>query len=372
MPGYRVVSSDNHIYEPADLWTSRIDHKYRDRCPQIVPFQGSYIWTCDDTIGQILGQGSNVGRRFDEPEKIRLMDEFENVRPESYVPEGYLKDLDADGIDVALIYPTVSVILYNHVRDGDLLSATFKVYNDWLAEFCSTNPSRLGGIAVINLDDVQVGLKEIERCRKMGFIGAMITVYPPEGRRYSSQEYEPLWALAQDLDIPLSLHAASNRWGSGEHFQDRSAGRPAELVNMDYGVRMSLADMIYCGVFERYPKLKVGTVEHELSWIPHFLDRLDFNYTQRGPDITGSKFKDDMLPSDFFHRNVFAGFQEDSLGISLRHIIGVDNIQWGSDYPHAETTFPRSQEILDDILVGCTEEERAKIAGGNAARVYKL
>ena len=368
MSGYRVVSSDNHIYEPADLWTSRIDRKYRERCPQIVPFEGGQIWVCDDTLGQIIGQGTNVGKRFDEPENIKLIDDFENVRLGGYLPEEYIKDLDIDGVD----YPTVSFILYNHVRDAQLLTATFKVYNDWLSEFCSADPARLGGIAVINLDDVQVGLREIERCRKKGFIGAMITVYPPEGRRYNSPEYEPLWALAQDLDIPLSLHAASNRWGSGENFQDRATGRPAELANMDYGVRMSLADMIYSGVFERYTKLQVGTVEHELSWIPHFLDRLDFNYTQRGPDITGVKFKDDMLPSDFFHRNCFAGFQEDSLGIELRHIIGVDNIQWGSDYPHTETTFPRSHEILDDILAGCTEEERAKIAGGNAARVYNV
>jgi predicted TIM-barrel fold metal-dependent hydrolase len=110
----------------------------------------------------------------------------------------------------------------------------------------------------------------------------------------------------------------------------------------------------------------------ELSWIPHFLDRIDYTYTQRTHNPGWYWFKNDMLPSEFFHRNVFVGFQEDGLGIQMRDIIGVDNLQWGSDYPHVESTFPRTRQILDEILADCTDEEKAKIAGGNAARVYKL
>ena len=372
MPDYRIVSSDNHIYEPADLWTSRIESKYRDRCPRIMPYQDGQIWVCDDTLGQSLSQGTNAGKRFDDPETIKNIDVFENVLPGGYIPEEYIKDMDIDGVDVGIIYPTVSFILYNHVQDSDLLTACFRVYNDWLGEFCSVDPRRLSAISAINLDNVQEGIEEMERCAKMGFKGAMITVYPPEGRRYNAPEYEPFWAAAQDMEMPLGLHAASNRLGSGEQFQGRENNRPAQLPNMEYGVRMSLADMIYGGVFERYPKLQVGSVEHELAWIPSFLDRLDFNYNQRGPNVIGYKYKDDMLPSDFFRRNVFVGFQEDSLGIRLRDLIGVDNLQWGSDYPHTETTFPRSQEILEEILSDCTEDEKAKIAGANAARIYKV
>jgi predicted TIM-barrel fold metal-dependent hydrolase len=140
---------------------------------------------------------------------------------------------------------------------------------------------------------------------------------------------------------------------------------------------MSLGYMIFSGVFERFPKLQVGSVEMELSWAPHFLDRLDYNYTQRpprdrSPRDNWGQFKSDMIPSDYFHRNVFLGFQEDMLGIQMRDIIGVDNLLWGSDYPHQESTFPRSHQILEEILSDCTEEEKAKIAGGNAARIYNL
>jgi predicted TIM-barrel fold metal-dependent hydrolase len=131
--------------------------------------------------------------------------------------------------------------------------------------------------------------------------------------------------------------------------------------------------MIFNGVFERYPDLRVISVEMELSWAPHFLDRLDYNYTQRPPTGAWYTFKEEgVLPSDYFHRNVTLAFQEDGLGVRDRHIIGVDNLAWGSDYPHPESTFPRSRQIIEEVLADCTEEEKAKIAGQNIARIYHL
>ena len=280
--------------------------------------------------------------------------------------------MDIDGIDVGINYPTLGLQLFKQ-PDSRLLTAIFKVYNDWLAEFCQTSPKRLKGIAMLNVDDVQVGVKELERCRKMGLIGAMITVRPPQGRRYDSPDYQPLWAAAQDLEVPLGLHAETNRSGSGE--ADGTGYDDANIThatNFDHYVRMSLADMIFSGVFERYPKLQIGAVEFEVSWAAHFLDRLDYSYTQRSHEFTPHRYKEDMLPSDYFHRNVFISFQEDALGIRLRDIVGIDNLEWGSDYPHQESTFPRSREILEEILSDCSEEEKAKIAGVNTARIYKI
>ena len=173
--------------------------------------------------------------------------------------------------------------------------------------------------------------------------------------------------------MPLSLHTNTNRPGTPQELETYLPIRNhlSFAINNDYWPRMSLTHMIFSGVFERYPRLQVGAIEFELSWVPNFLDRLDYNYTQR---IRGERyrFKEDMTPREYFHRNVFLGFQEDVLGMRDREIIGVDNILWGSDYPHVESTFPRSQEILEDILVDCTEEEKAKIVGGNAARIYRL
>ncbi len=373
MSGYRIISSDNHVVEPPDLWTTRIDPKFKGREPHIVRLEnGADRWFTDGIKGQGMFAGAQAGVRFEEPENLSTLGTFDEVRPGGYIPAEQIKDMDIDGIDVSILYPTVGLQLFCTVPNSELLSAAFRAYNDWLAEFCKPFSNRLKGIAMVNVDDVRDGVSELERSANMGLVGAMITIYPPEDKPYDSKIYEPFWAAAQDLRMPLSLHITTNRPGPGQQYMDLDTVKLSFLCNTDHWVRMSLADMIYSGVFERYPKLMVGSVEQELSWVPHFLDRLDYNYTQRAIGETSHRFKGDALPSDFYYSNVFLGFQEDALGIRDRHIIGVDNLLWGSDYPHQESTFPRSRQIIEEILVDCTDEEKAKIAGANSARLYGL
>ena len=371
MADYRVISSDNHVIEPVELWTSRGESKFKDRLPHVQSLEEGDWWICDGLkLVPVAGGTNQTGLRFEEPEKLTLESRIEEVPLGGYIPEEHVKDMDIDGIDVSIVYPTVGLGLYS-VPDSQLLDSIFRTYNDWLAEFCSAVPKRLKGIAMLNVDDVREGVKELERCANMGFVGAMITVYPPEELPYDKPEYEPLWATAQDLGMPLSLHIFTNRPSPGQEFQGVDTSTANFMANIDHWVRMSLGSMIFGGVFERYPNLQVGSVEMELSWVPHFLDRIDYNYTQREQEFSRAyRFKEGALPSDFFHTNVSLGFQEDALGIRDRHIIGVDQLLWGADYPHIESTFPRSRQILEEILVDCTEEEKAKIAGGNAARVY--
>ena len=372
MSSYSVISADNHVFEPADLWATRADPKIRDRAPHVVSHEDGDWWVCDGHKVLGVGFGTQVGRRFEAPEKLSTRDTFDNVRPGGFIPEEHVKDLDIDGVERTILYPTVGLLLHS-VPDGELLTSVFSTYNTWLGEFCKPFPNRLDGIAMLNVDDVPSAVKELERSRKMGLIGAMITVYPPEERHYGLPEYDSLWAAAQDLQMPLSLHAGTVRHPPDKPFSQLNTLGPNAFVNMEHWVRESLTHIIFGGVFDRYPKLMVGAIEHELSWVPNFLDRMDYTYNERlFNDELWDRFKSDMLPSDYFHRNVFLGFQEDALGIRLRDIIGVDKLQWGSDYPHHESTFPRSREILEEILADCTEEEKAKIAGGNAARLYNL
>ena len=374
MVNYSVISSDSHIFEPADLWTSRIEPKYKDRAPHMVRREEDNTdwWVVDDLLTVSGGSGGGqAGKRFEDPENLSFAGGADQIIPGGYIPEEHVKDLDIDGIDVDLLYPTNGLLLFG-IPDGKLLTAIFNAYNDWLADFCNAIPNRLKGIAVLNVDDIPQSITELERCHKMGLIGAMIAVYPPEARPYSLPEYEPLWAAAQDLGMPLSLHIGTIRPNPGAPFVNIETVGPAAFTNVDHWVRMSLSHMIFSGVFERYPNLKVGSIEMELSWVPHFLDRLDYNYTQRPPTGDWYTFKEDVLPSDFFHQNVFLSFQDDGLGIRDRDIIGVDKLAWGSDYPHPESTFPRSRQILEELLADCNDEEKTKIAGGNIARIYNL
>ena len=372
MGGYRMISSDDHMFEPLDLWTRTLGAKYGDRVPRIVRTEeGGDWWVTDGIVGQPIASGTLTGQRFEGLEGLSVEEPAERVRPGAYDPDARLKDMDLDGVDASINYPNAGFMLYC-TPDTQLLNDIFAVFNDWMAEHCKSHPKRLKGIAMINVDDIQWGVRELERCHKLGLSGALIAVTPLPGRGYDQPEYEPFWAASEDLGMPLSLHVGTHRAESLDHANELGASSPIRVSNIDNTVRVSLAQMIFSGVFERHPGLQVGSVELDVAWAAHFLQKMDYAYTFIGPREHRYRFNEDMLPSDYFHRNVFLGFQEDELGVRFRDVIGVDNIQWGSDYPHQESTFPKSREILEEILADCTEEEKAKIAGGNTARVYHI
>jgi predicted TIM-barrel fold metal-dependent hydrolase len=267
-----------------------------------------------------------------------------------------------------VLYPSQG-LFYFKVADTPLMSAIFRAYNDWLADFCRTDSDRLKGIAMINLDYVQDAIRELERAARLGLSGAMITEYPAEDRRYDQAEYEPFWAAAAALNLPLSLHTATRRQGKIRGAGTGTLRDASSRSTKAFYPALSMCDMIFSGVFERHPRLTLAIVEFELSWAPNVLTSMDYTYRERHGEAL-YRFKDDMLPSDFFRRNVVLSFQEDAIGIRLRDVIGVANMMWGSDYPHSESTFPQSRKILSEILAGVPGDEQAKIAGGNTARVY--
>lgn len=363
-----ILSSDSHVFEPPDLWTTRIDAAFRDRAPRMQRIDGvDQLVVEDHQVLSSIGLISNAGARFEAPETISARGRFEDVLRGGYDPDQHLRDMRLDGVAGEVMYPSQG-LFYFRVADTPLQSAIFRAYNDWLADFCSADRSRLKGIAMINLDDVQDGIEELERAARMGLAGAMISEYPLEHRRYDQPEYEPFWAAAEALDMPLSLHTATRRQGRirGVEKTLRDASSRATKA---FAPALSMCDMIFSGVFERYPRLTLAIVEFELAWAPYVLAQMDYTYRERHEEAL-YRFKDGLRPSDFFRRNVVLSFQEDAVGIRLRDVIGVDNMMWGSDYPHSESTFPQSRKILAQILSGVPEDEQAKIVGGNTARVY--
>jgi predicted TIM-barrel fold metal-dependent hydrolase len=189
----------------------------------------------------------------------------------------------------------------------------------------------------------------------------------PPGRTYDNPEYDPFWAAAADLAMPVNLHVATNR--------GRGAWRPQRLGQSfaltDFHVRVALGDMLMSGVFVRHPTLRVGSVEHEAGWAAFWLQQMDHAYTD-SIDLAAhfAAVGDGTLPSDLFRRNVFIGFTEDHLAIAERHSIGIGNLLWGNDYPHGESTFPRSREILDGRFAGVPEDERVRMTLTNTAELY--
>jgi len=366
-----ILSSDSHVFEPPDLWTRRIDARFRDRAPRLQRIDGvdQIVIEADQVLAGI-GLISNAGARFDAPETISGRGRFEDVHRGGYDPNQHLEDMRLDGLAGEVLYPSQG-LFYFRVTDTPLMSAIFRAYNDWIAEFCSTDRSRLKGIAMINLDEIEEGIKELERAAHMGLSGAMIAEYPLEHRRYDQPEYESFWAAAQALDMPLSLHTATRRQGRIRGAGEKTLRDASSRATKAFGPATSMCDMIFSGVFERYPRLTLAIVEFELAWAPHLLSTMDYTYRERHEEAI-YRFKDGMHPSDFFKRNVVLSFQEDAVGIRLRDVIGVDNMMWGSDYPHSESTFPRSRKILAEILSGVPADDVAKIVGGTTARVYRF
>ncbi len=369
MSTYTLISSDSHIVEPPDLWEKRIDARFRDRAPRLVHEEDADQWYADGVRFGNIGTNQQAGLRFETPEKLTAAGRMDTVPLGGLDPHAHVKDMDVDSIAGGVLYPSQGLTVYG-VPDSQLLSAIFRAYNDYLADFCKPYPNRLKGIAMLNLDQAEDAVGELQRAAKIGLAGAMIPLRPME-HRYDHPMYEPLWAAAQDLDMPLSLHVGTRRWRPVTDGTDPGTDA-IEMSNRDHDPRMAISAMIFAGVFQRYPRLRVGAVEFEVAWAPYFMARMDNVYTERAVGVRLPRFKGGTLPSDFFRRNIFISFQEDDLGIRLRSDIGIDNLLWGSDYPHAESTFPRSREIVERILQGVPEDEQAKIAGGNAARLYRF
>ncbi len=367
MTEYRLISSDNHITEPADLWKGRVDPKFQDRAPVLKVGEEFDEWIVDDK--HRLGVMSNVqpGLRFDDPNKIELVGKYDSPHLRGLDPDAQVSDMDVDGVEGGVLYPSVALSLFA-VPDSDLVTACMRGYNDYVAEFAAAHPNRLKAIALVNIDDVQEGVAELQRCANLGMVGAMIAALPLDVP-LSDPMYDPLWAAFQDLDMSINFHTGCARSKAPVDVVGINMD-PVSMVNKEIGMRRGLSAMMFAGVFERFPKIRAGSVEFEVAWAPFFIERMDYYYRERPSGRKGYQFQDGAVPSDFWRRNCFISFQEDAIGMKMREYIGVDNLCWGSDYPHAESTFPRSRQIVDEILKDVPEDEKAKIAALNTARIF--
>jgi predicted TIM-barrel fold metal-dependent hydrolase len=369
-----LISSDCHVAEPPDLWQARVPASLSDRAPRVVTEHDGDWWYVDGhrTASFTMAQ---AGKRFDrEHTPLQFAATFDEVPLAAYDPAQYIAANEEDGVWGAVVYPSEGLMLF-YVPDTEIVDAATHAYNDWLADFCSEDPRRLKGVAMLNVDDPDSAARELERVVARGLGGALVTVAPPDWLPFGHPAYDRLWATASDLHTPLSLHVASDRADPrADGFTlDARATRPSVFVNHDHQVREALAELIFSGVFERFPDLRIGSVEHGLGWIPYFLDQLDFVYRERPRREHWHRFRDPAaLPSDYFHTNVFASFQEDRVGVRMRDLIGPEVMTWGSDFPHGESTFPRSREILAEVFDGVAPDDVRRIVCTNAAELYEF
>jgi len=366
MSGYRIISADDHVQEPKDMWQQRVPAALRERAPKVVNVDGGDVWMLEGQVVMKMGMNVAAGKKFEE---YKLEGEtYQTIRAGSYDPDERLKDMDADGVEAQVLFPNAFWAFM--VEDFELQLACMRAYNDFLADFCQTNPRRLIGIGLVPTDNVEAGVREAQRVAKLGMRGLLVATFPKLGL-LSSEVYDPIWAAAQDLGLPIHLHLAVGD-SRGKVFTEQRNVRglmPGQILINSMGNMEALARLLFGGIGELFPKLKIVSVEGNIGWIPYFLERADRIYQRHR---YWSRLELPMPPSEYFHRQVYATFIQDRAGIRLRDLIGVDNLMWSSDYPHTDTTWPNSVKCLEETLAGVPEDERRKLAGANAARLYGL
>jgi predicted TIM-barrel fold metal-dependent hydrolase len=372
MAELQLISSHFHVSEPPDLWVERIDTKYRDRAPRVVlnpeGQEGAYL-VYEGYPPHNLAIGLGAGRTPEELAAFLKTGTYADARPGGWDPAQRLPDMELDGVEAEVLYTTLGFRLF-WLKDAGLQRACFRVYNDWLAAYCSYAPRRLKGLALISLYDPKEGAQELERCVRLGLKGAMIWCSPPADQPYSSEIYDPFWAAAQDLDMPVSLHAITGMeripWEYGaEKRAMRSTVTPHEIEK-------SFSILILSGVLERFPRLKIVSAENNCGWLPYYLQRMDRGFARFGPSgtVTPWATKLTLKPSEYFRRQMYCTFIDDSFGVASRHWIGVDNVMWSSDYPHTASTWPHSRDIIERDFKDVSEVEKRKIVRENVAQLY--
>jgi predicted TIM-barrel fold metal-dependent hydrolase len=331
------------------------------------------------------------------------------------LPASILRDLDRDGVDASMLFPNLSFFaLYTDDHERSIAHA--RVYNDWLAETYLPYSNRLRPAAAIPTTNVADGVKEIERAVRLG-LSALILPEIPQPLPYWAPEYEPLWAAAEANGLPIFFHVASGGVDSKAGTSATGSQVKGILTAMTMGKQeltgallagrtmgggstasaspmRIIADLVSSGACDRHPNLMFNVIEFNAGWLANYMGSMDKAWrTGTGQDphwwlgfwddgvdphdqkLMGRMFKINdrwplpLKPSEYVKRNIRVQFADDQIAVMSRHITGADTIYWGSDYPHAEGTFLGSQAVIEEQFAGVPDPDRAKILGGNLAKI---
>ena len=372
-----VIDADGHVLEPADTWLKYLDPKYRDRAIRIVrDEQNLEVLLIDGKpLKTLRGQLGALGGIDMDTAKLLTRGQIsyaEGSPPGSYDPVARLKVMDGEGIDAALLYPTIGICWEGHVDDGALATAYTRAYNRWIVDFCSADPRRLVPIAHITLLDPEGAVHEVKRAREAGCAGVYLSpdLEARSGRAFDDPAFAPFFAALQDLDMPFAFHVVAREnplfapWAL-----DRKHGTDGvfAFAFLAIDVMAAFTSAMTRGLFEKYPRLRCAVLEAGSNWITAWLGRLDHKY-----EMGGFRTPLCLLPSEYFRRQcVISAEPDEALTGPVLEYLGEDLMVWASDYPHIDAAFG----VVDEIrgrLAGLPESAQRKVLGENAVRFYGL
>jgi len=367
-----LVSVDDHLVEPPHLFDAHIAAKYRDRAPKIVRTDvGDDVWMFDGDAVPYLGLNAVAGRPREEY-GVEPMS-YEEMRKGCWDVHERVKDMSAGGVLASLNFPSFPGFagrLFATAADKDLALAVVQAYNDWhIDEWCGAHPDRFIPMALPVLWDAELAAQEVRRTAAKGCHALTFTENPAHlgYPSWHSDAWDPLWRACEETDTVVSIHL-----GSGGKLVSTSDDAPVDVMMtlQPMVVCQCAADIMWSGLLQRFPTLKFALSEGGTGWIPYFLERIDRTYDLHhlwtGQDLEGRK------PSDFFRDHFLTCFIDDPVGVELRGRIGIDNVCWELDYPHADSAWPNAPEELHAVLADATDEEIRKISYENALRWYSF
>jgi len=364
-----MVSVDDHIVEPPDMFEQHIPSRFRDRAPRLVHKNGIDVWHFEGRKVPNIGVNAVAGRPREEYGMEPTA--FDQLRLGCYDLKARIDDMNANGVLASMCFPSFPSFcggLFSSVDDKELGLAVLQAYNDWhIDEWCGGAPGRFIPLAMTPMWDPKLMAEEVRRVARKGCHTISFSENPTNLGLPSlqSDHWDPFWSACVDQGSIVALHFGS---GSGMVSPHLEAPIDVVITLMPINLASCAADLIWSPVLRKFPTLKFALSEGGIGWVPYFLERIDYVYEQHHA-WTHQDFGE-KRPSDVFRESVVLCFITDETGLANRHAVNIDNITWECDYPHSDSTWPKAPDVLIEQMKGIPDEEIDKITHGNAMRHF--
>ncbi|MCW2529095.1 MAG: amidohydrolase 2 [Pseudonocardiales bacterium] len=380
---HQIVSVDDHLVEHPRVWQDRLPERMKEAGPKILEIDGTHQWSYDGSIYPTIGLNAVAGK---DP-KDWGMDpvRYEDMIPGCYDPVERVKDMDIDGVQAALCFPSFPGFgggMFQRAQDKELALECVKAWNDYyIDEWCASAPDRFIPMAILPTWDIDLAAAEAKRAadkgaRTISFPDSPVPLGLPS---FHSDHWDPLWNVCQDTNMPVSLHFGSGAFVPGFSF---SAIKPVPgqmaVPDAPFAVAITLfscnlmwstVDLLFSGKLQQFPDLQFSLAEGGIGWIPYILERANYTWDRHRwyQDIAM-----DDKPSDLFAKHFWGCFIDDEHGVKNRHDIGIDRIMLEIDFPHSDSNWPNSRKRAAEVLADVPDDEVEKIVETNARRMLSF